>query len=63
MKSFLNFESRSSAAVAAMNYQSSKVLLESLTGFMLLPNSKIDANQLIGCLSFATLTKVNQQAL
>ena len=44
-ESFRNFESRFVAAIAKMNFSSSKALLGSLTAFMLLSNSYVGANE------------------
>ena len=53
-ESFRNFESLSGAAIAKMKSHISKAFPESLTAFMLLSNSNVDANQRISILSSAT---------
>ena len=53
-ESFRNFESRFAAAIAKMKSHSSEALTESLTAFMILSNSNVDANQQISDLSSAT---------
>ena len=53
-ESFLKVESHFAADIAKMKSHSSNALLESLTAFMLLSNSNIDADQRISILSSGT---------
>ena len=53
-ESFRNYESRFAASLAKMESHDSQALPESVTAFMLLSNSNVDANQRISILSSAT---------